>query len=125
MAITVEAVYENGVLKPSEPLPFKEHEKVRVSVEPTRPPIWERIAALTADAPPEELAHSRDGSTHIAQPASAMMRCSSSGVASLSAGISGGGWKRGLALARRRARSSHRAGKLTAFSKATSRPAAP
>jgi predicted DNA-binding antitoxin AbrB/MazE fold protein len=34
MMITVEAVYENGVLKPSEPLPFKEHEKVRVTVKP-------------------------------------------------------------------------------------------
>ncbi len=32
MAITVEAVYENGVLKPSQPLPLKEHEKVQVTV---------------------------------------------------------------------------------------------
>ncbi|HZU37012.1 MAG TPA: antitoxin family protein [Gemmataceae bacterium] len=55
MAITVEAVYENGVLKPSEPLPLREHEKVRVSVEPARLPIWEEIIALTADIPPEEL----------------------------------------------------------------------
>jgi predicted DNA-binding antitoxin AbrB/MazE fold protein len=30
MSITVEAVYEGGVLKPSEPLPFKEHEKVQI-----------------------------------------------------------------------------------------------
>jgi predicted DNA-binding antitoxin AbrB/MazE fold protein len=56
MPITVEAVYEDGVLKPAEPLPLKEHEKVRVTVERARPPIWERIAALTADAPAEELA---------------------------------------------------------------------
>lgn len=56
MALTVEAVYENGVLKPAGPLPLKEHEKVRVTVEPVRPPIWERISALTADATPEELA---------------------------------------------------------------------
>ena len=56
MAFTVEAVYENGVLKPAEPLPLKEHEKVTVTVEPARPPIWERLAALTADAPPEEIA---------------------------------------------------------------------
>jgi predicted DNA-binding antitoxin AbrB/MazE fold protein len=34
MTITVEAVYENGVLKPSQPLPFKEHERVHVSVKP-------------------------------------------------------------------------------------------
>jgi predicted DNA-binding antitoxin AbrB/MazE fold protein len=32
--ITVEAIYENGVLKPVEPLPFKEHERVRVTVHP-------------------------------------------------------------------------------------------
>ncbi len=34
MTLTVEAVYENGVLKPTQPLPLKEHEKVRVTVEP-------------------------------------------------------------------------------------------
>ncbi len=34
MAITVEAVYENGVLKPTERLPLKEHEKVQLIVHP-------------------------------------------------------------------------------------------
>jgi len=34
MALTVEAIYENGVLKPTQPLPLKEHEKVRVTIEP-------------------------------------------------------------------------------------------
>ena len=34
MSFTVEAVYENGMLKLNEPLPFKEHEAVRVTVEP-------------------------------------------------------------------------------------------
>jgi predicted DNA-binding antitoxin AbrB/MazE fold protein len=38
MAITVEAVYENGVLKPFQPLPFQEHEKVRVTLQPFTPP---------------------------------------------------------------------------------------
>jgi len=33
MAITVQAIYEDGVLKLSEPLPFKEHEQVEVTVE--------------------------------------------------------------------------------------------
>jgi predicted DNA-binding antitoxin AbrB/MazE fold protein len=33
MAINVEAVYENGVLKPAQPLPLKEHEKVRLTVQ--------------------------------------------------------------------------------------------
>lgn len=56
MAITFEAIYENGVLKPAQPLPLGEHEKVRVTVDSACQPIWERIAALTDDAPPEELA---------------------------------------------------------------------
>ena len=33
MSFTVEAVYEDGVLKLNEALPFKEHEAVRVTVE--------------------------------------------------------------------------------------------
>jgi predicted DNA-binding antitoxin AbrB/MazE fold protein len=37
MAIVVDATYENGVLKPDRPLPLKQHEKVRVTVEPTQP----------------------------------------------------------------------------------------
>lgn len=32
MSITVEAVYENGVLKPVQPLPLAEHEKVELVV---------------------------------------------------------------------------------------------
>jgi predicted DNA-binding antitoxin AbrB/MazE fold protein len=32
MAIEVEAVYENGVLKPVAPLPLKENERVTVSI---------------------------------------------------------------------------------------------
>jgi predicted DNA-binding antitoxin AbrB/MazE fold protein len=32
MAIIVEAVYENGVLKPERPLPLKEREKVEITV---------------------------------------------------------------------------------------------
>jgi predicted DNA-binding antitoxin AbrB/MazE fold protein len=34
MAITFDAVYENGVLKPTQPLPLKEHEKVQITVYP-------------------------------------------------------------------------------------------
>ena len=34
MSLTVDAVYEDGVLKLNRPLPFKEHEAVRVTVEP-------------------------------------------------------------------------------------------
>jgi predicted DNA-binding antitoxin AbrB/MazE fold protein len=35
MTLTIEAFYENGVLKPTQPLPFKEHEKVTLTVRPT------------------------------------------------------------------------------------------
>lgn len=35
MTITVDAVYENGTLKLKEPLPFKEHEAVQVTVRPS------------------------------------------------------------------------------------------
>jgi predicted DNA-binding antitoxin AbrB/MazE fold protein len=34
MTLTVEAIYENGVLKPTQPLPLKEHEKVHIIVKP-------------------------------------------------------------------------------------------
>jgi predicted DNA-binding antitoxin AbrB/MazE fold protein len=34
MSLTVEAIYENGVLKPAHPLPLKEHEKVQIVVCP-------------------------------------------------------------------------------------------
>ncbi len=34
MPLTVEAIYENGVLKPARPLPLKEHEKVQITVHP-------------------------------------------------------------------------------------------
>jgi predicted DNA-binding antitoxin AbrB/MazE fold protein len=33
MAITVEAIYENGVLKPMQPLPLNEHEQVQITVQ--------------------------------------------------------------------------------------------
>jgi predicted DNA-binding antitoxin AbrB/MazE fold protein len=33
MTITIDATYEGGVLKPSQPLPLREHEMVRVTVE--------------------------------------------------------------------------------------------
>lgn len=38
MSLTVKATYENGVLKPAQPLPLKEHQTVEVTVytEPSR-----------------------------------------------------------------------------------------
>jgi predicted DNA-binding antitoxin AbrB/MazE fold protein len=56
MGLTIEAVYENGVLKPTQPLPFKEHEKVTITVVPAGPSLVERIAARAAALPPEVLA---------------------------------------------------------------------
>ena len=45
MPLTIEAIYEDGVLKPSRPLPLDEHETVRVTIEPQR--SWaERTAGL-------------------------------------------------------------------------------
>jgi predicted DNA-binding antitoxin AbrB/MazE fold protein len=55
MTITVEAVYEDGVLKPVEPLPLKEHEKVSITVEERQPSLAQRIVALTRALPPETL----------------------------------------------------------------------
>ena len=34
MAITVEAVVENGLLRPMQPLPLKENEHVRITIQP-------------------------------------------------------------------------------------------
>jgi predicted DNA-binding antitoxin AbrB/MazE fold protein len=38
MTITVEAIYENGVLKLAEAVPLQEHTRVRVTIEP--PANW-------------------------------------------------------------------------------------
>jgi predicted DNA-binding antitoxin AbrB/MazE fold protein len=65
MTLTVEAIYENGVLKPVEPLPLAEHEKVVVTVHagrtgviPCKDPKLIEWAALDPELdfppPPEE-----------------------------------------------------------------------
>jgi predicted DNA-binding antitoxin AbrB/MazE fold protein len=45
MNVTVEAVYQNGVLKPVQPLPLEENESVRVTVH-SRPSRAEQTAGL-------------------------------------------------------------------------------
>ncbi len=52
MMLTVEAIYENGVLKPAQPLPLKEHEKVQVTIEGKTSPIMQAagIMGWTGDA---------------------------------------------------------------------------
>ncbi len=37
MSYVVDAIYEDGVLKPDRPLPLKDHERVQVTVEGTAP----------------------------------------------------------------------------------------
>jgi predicted DNA-binding antitoxin AbrB/MazE fold protein len=39
MSLSIEAVYENGVLKPVEPLPLKEHERVRLTIQQGDTPL--------------------------------------------------------------------------------------
>ncbi len=39
MPLTVEAIYENGVLKPVEPLPLKENERVVVRIQTGDTPL--------------------------------------------------------------------------------------
>ena len=46
MTITVEATYENGTLKLTEPLPLKEQERVRVTVEGQTSPILEAYGII-------------------------------------------------------------------------------
>lgn len=32
--LVIDAIYENGVLRPTQPLPLQEHEQVRITVQP-------------------------------------------------------------------------------------------
>jgi predicted DNA-binding antitoxin AbrB/MazE fold protein len=52
MTLVVDATYEDGVLKPSQPLPLKEHEAVRLTVQSQSSPILEAygMMAWTGDA---------------------------------------------------------------------------
>jgi predicted DNA-binding antitoxin AbrB/MazE fold protein len=56
MPITIEAVYESGVLKPVQPLPLKEHERVRVTVETPPLDILQAEGILGWKGTSEELA---------------------------------------------------------------------
>lgn len=55
MTITIEATYENGVLKPAQSLPLKEHEKVRISVHSERSPLLEAYGIMGFKGTAEEL----------------------------------------------------------------------
>ncbi len=56
MAITIEAVYENGVLKPVQPLPLKERERVQVMVQTPPLDILQAQGLLGWKGTSEELA---------------------------------------------------------------------
>jgi predicted DNA-binding antitoxin AbrB/MazE fold protein len=56
MALTIEAVYENGVLRPARPLPLQENERVQITVE-TPPLVVERckVKVISHGVRPETL----------------------------------------------------------------------
>jgi predicted DNA-binding antitoxin AbrB/MazE fold protein len=55
MSLTVEATYENGVLKPDRPLPFKEHERVRITIQSRTNSVEETYGICGWKGDPEEL----------------------------------------------------------------------
>jgi predicted DNA-binding antitoxin AbrB/MazE fold protein len=46
MAIVIEATYENGVLKPSQPLPLAEHQKVQITIDTAVSRVWATFGLL-------------------------------------------------------------------------------
>ena len=56
MAVTIGAIYENGVLKPDQPLPFQEHARVQVTVETPPLDILQAQGILGWKGTSEELA---------------------------------------------------------------------
>jgi predicted DNA-binding antitoxin AbrB/MazE fold protein len=52
MTLTVEAVYEDGVLKPTQPLPLADHAKVRVTIHAETSPLVQAYGMMgwTGDA---------------------------------------------------------------------------
>ncbi len=55
MTITVEATYENGVLKPAKPLPLDERQKVQVTVDTAKSPLLEAYGIMGWKGTSEEL----------------------------------------------------------------------
>jgi predicted DNA-binding antitoxin AbrB/MazE fold protein len=46
MAIVIDAVYENGSLRPDKPLPIDENARVRITVEPVLSPGADPLSAV-------------------------------------------------------------------------------
>ena len=58
--MTVKAVYEDGVLKPKEPLPFKEHEEVEIlQIRPVLPSSADGHHQLLEGGAPTDRPHHR------------------------------------------------------------------
>jgi predicted DNA-binding antitoxin AbrB/MazE fold protein len=55
MAITIEAIYENGVLKPTQPLPLKEQERVQITIQSKRSWVEETAGIIGWQGSHEEL----------------------------------------------------------------------
>jgi predicted DNA-binding antitoxin AbrB/MazE fold protein len=55
MPLSIEAIYENGILKPTAPLPLKEHEKVRITIESRTSRVQQTYGILGWKGDPEEL----------------------------------------------------------------------
>jgi predicted DNA-binding antitoxin AbrB/MazE fold protein len=55
MALTVEAIYENGVLRPTQPLPLKDQQKVEVTIHTKSNWVEETYGILRWTGDPEEL----------------------------------------------------------------------
>jgi predicted DNA-binding antitoxin AbrB/MazE fold protein len=57
MTITIEAVYENGVLRPLQPLPWKEGERLRIAVSSLDSPILKAYGIMGFQGTAEEAEH--------------------------------------------------------------------
>jgi len=55
MSLTVDATYENGVLKPAQPLPLREHEEVRITILPKTTWVQQTYGICGWKGNPEEL----------------------------------------------------------------------
>jgi predicted DNA-binding antitoxin AbrB/MazE fold protein len=55
MAWTIEAIYENGVLKPTQPLPLREREQVRLTIQQVESPLLRAYGIMGWTGTHEEL----------------------------------------------------------------------
>ena len=54
MAIAIEAIYENGVLKPLAPLPWKDGERVRIEISSVDSPLLQAYGIMGFKGTAEE-----------------------------------------------------------------------